>query len=200
MNSNFTTSHRSRQAENPEEMISNLSGLKTQKSFLPSNHSQITQATLKSQFHGDDADPEKENKNKTRFISALKEYIKLRKGKVIFEQIDCQLPSSLFILSNGGQHQKEFEDELVFDGYRKQASASTIDLSNGTRSDATVVDLELDLMDMILYDPFLGENFIKCLFRYYSHLTDYVKEIFLEMFGQHLIGESRSPTILRKLE
>ena len=37
-------------------------------------------------------------------------------------------------------------------------------------------------MDMIIYEPFLGENLIKCLFRYYSLLPEYVKEIFVEMY------------------
>lgn len=55
-------------------------------------------------------------------------------------------------------------------------------------------------MDMILFDPFLGENFIKCLFRYYSHLNEYVKEIYIEMFKESTVGESSTPLVLRKLE
>jgi len=54
--------------------------------------------------------------------------------------------------------------------------------AHGKSSEAIPVDLELDLMDMLLYDTFLGENFIKCLFRYYSFLPDYVKEIFIEAY------------------
>lgn len=131
-----------------------------------------TQHTFKSQILSEpsgDPNPEKENKNKSKFIQALKEFIKEKKGKMIFDQIDCQLPSSLFI--GGHSSRREFDDELVFDGYKKQGASSAIDLSNGSRNEATVVDLEIDLMEMILHDPFLGENFIKCLFRYYSHLN-----------------------------
>ena len=71
--------------------------------------------------------------------------------------------------------QKEFEDESSFRGYRKQGS------SRWNKDDVLSVDLDLDLIDMLLYDSFLGENFIKCLFRYYSLLPEYVKEIFIDM-------------------
>jgi len=37
-------------------------------------------------------------------------------------------------------------------------------------------------MDMLIFDPFLGENLIKCLFRYFSSLPEYVKSIFIEMY------------------
>ena len=100
----------------------------------------------------------------------------------------------------GPSSRREFEDELVFDGYKKQGASSAIDLSNGSRNEATVVDLEIDLMEMILHDPFLGENFIKCLFRYNSHLNQYVKEVFLEMYSANVLGESQSPAMRSKLE
>lgn len=71
----------------------------------------------------------------------------------------------------------------MFPGYKKLGQqTSQISESHGKSSDAIPVDLELDLMDMILYDAFLGENFIKCLFRYYSFLPDYVKEIFIDKY------------------
>ena len=44
------------------------------------------------------------------------------------------------------------------------------------------VQLEIDLIDMIHFDTFLGENFIKCFFRYYSKLAQYLKEIFLDVY------------------
>ena len=71
--------------------------------------------------------------------------------------------------------QREYEDEINFKGYRKQGS------SRWNKDDVLSVDLDLDLIDMLLYDSFLGENFIKCLFRYYSLLPEYVKEIFIDM-------------------
>ena len=74
---------------------------------------------------------------------------------------------------------KEFEDEKVFSGYKKK------------NEEATIVDLDIDLCDMICHDSFLGENFIKCLFRYYSQLTDYIKEIFFDHYREN-ISENES--------
>ena len=42
--------------------------------------------------------------------------------------------------------------------------------------------LEVDLMDMIIYDPFLGENFIKCIFRYYTYLHTILKDNFIDLY------------------
>jgi hypothetical protein len=33
------------------------------------------------------------------------------------------------------------------------------------------LDFDIDLMQMIYYNQFLGENFIKCIFRYYPKLA-----------------------------
>jgi hypothetical protein len=49
-------------------------------------------------------------------------------------------------------------------------------------SEPVKVVLEIDLMDMLLYDPFLGENFIKCIFRYYSHLNFIIKNNFIDLY------------------
>ena len=40
------------------------------------------------------------------------------------------------------------------------------------------VNLELDLLHMILWNRFLGENFIKCIFRYHAELPGYILELF----------------------
>ena len=39
---------------------------------------------------------------------------------------------------------------------------------------------------MLLYDSFLGENFIKCLFRYYSMLPVYIKEMFIDIHLENI--------------
>jgi hypothetical protein len=131
--------------------------------------------------HEDPSDPDKENKNKNRFISALKSFLKDNKGDLIYNQIFQQLPSNLH---DQVSQVKEYEDELVFQGYKKQCKSTYIDLTKGARSEASTVDLEIDLMEMILFDPFLGENFIKCLFRYYTYMSQYVKEVFVEIFKE----------------
>ena len=38
--------------------------------------------------------------------------------------------------------------------------------------------LDIDLMQLIYYNQFVAENFMRCIFRYYGHLSDYVKDIF----------------------
>jgi hypothetical protein len=67
---------------------------------------------------------------------------------------------------------------MQFAGYRKAGS------SRWDKNEVVHVDLELDLIDMLIYDPFLGENLIKCLFRYYPLLPEYVKSIFIEMYTE----------------
>ena len=39
--------------------------------------------------------------------------------------------------------------------------------------------LDIDLMKLTFFSQFVAENFVRCLFRYYPHLSEYVKEIFL---------------------
>lgn len=39
--------------------------------------------------------------------------------------------------------------------------------------------MELDVIDMVYTDQFLGENFIKCFFRYYAEISTYVQQVFL---------------------
>ena len=38
--------------------------------------------------------------------------------------------------------------------------------------------LDIDLMQLIYFNQFVAENFMRCIFRYYGHLPDYVKETF----------------------
>jgi hypothetical protein len=98
-----------------------------------------------------------------------------KKSRVFYQQINLMLPAEFFTLSD----QKEYEDELNFSGYKKHGS------SKWNKDELITVDLDLDLIDMLLYDPFLGENFIKCLFRYYSLLPEYVKQIFIEQYVEN---------------
>ena len=51
------------------------------------------------------------------------------------------------------------------------------------KSKFVALDLDIDLMKMITFDSFLGENFIRCIFRYYPALPKYVKEIFKEKYS-----------------
>jgi hypothetical protein len=53
--------------------------------------------------------------------------------------------------------------------------------------------LELDVIDMVYTDQFLGENFIKCFFRYYAEIPTYVKQVFL-----HLLKED-DPKLTEKI-
>jgi hypothetical protein len=39
--------------------------------------------------------------------------------------------------------------------------------------------LEIDLQHLIYWDQFVGENFIRCIFRYYPCLSNYIREIFM---------------------
>jgi hypothetical protein len=39
--------------------------------------------------------------------------------------------------------------------------------------------LEIDLQHLVYWDSFVGENFIRCVFRYYPCLSNYVREVFL---------------------
>ncbi len=41
------------------------------------------------------------------------------------------------------------------------------------------LDLDIDLMKLLFFDPFTGENFMKCIFRYYPYLSTYAKEVFI---------------------
>lgn len=112
-----------------------------------------------------------EKKNKSKFINLLKAYLTEKKSSNLYEQINMMLPQDFF----DQYTQREYENEISFKGYRKQGS------SKWNKEDVLSVDLDLDMIDMLLYDSFLGENFIKCLFRYYSLLPEYVKEIFIDM-------------------
>lgn len=41
------------------------------------------------------------------------------------------------------------------------------------------IELEIDLCKMIHYNVFLGENFIRCLFRYYPMISQFTKETYI---------------------
>lgn len=46
------------------------------------------------------------------------------------------------------------------------------------------VMIEFDLTDMLFYDGFLAENFIKCFYRYYSRIADFIKEIYVDHLSE----------------
>jgi hypothetical protein len=52
-------------------------------------------------------------------------------------------------------------------------------LDGSHKSVEVCVNLDLDLLHMVYSNQFLGENFIKCFFRYYALLPEYTAEIFL---------------------
>ena len=89
---------------------------------------------------------------KGRFISRLKHYLYKEKGDQIYDTILMEM-GPLF--------------------YEQ--------LKNGTLKQVVEVPftLDIDLMALTFYDQFVAENFTRCLFRYYAHLSDYVREVFL---------------------
>ena len=116
----------------------------------------------------------------------LKQYLSERKSCVFYDQIYSQLPYDFFY------DYKEFTHEIDFKGYQKVGSCKW------NKDNILTVDLDLDLMDMLMFDPWLGENLIKCLFRYYSLLPEYVKNIFVEMYeenNQIIQNESEMPKL-----
>ena len=46
------------------------------------------------------------------------------------------------------------------------------------------LDLDLDIIKMIHFDQFLAENFIRCFFRYYPKLSNYVKDVYLDIYKE----------------
>ena len=102
----------------------------------------------------------------------LKKYLSEKKASIFYDQIYSQLPYDFFF------DYKEFTNEIDFKGYNKVGSCKW------NKGNVLTVDLDLDLIDILMFDPFLGENLIKCLFRYYSLLPEYVKSIFVEMYEE----------------
>lgn len=59
--------------------------------------------------------------------------------------------------------------------------------SNGSFKERAVqqeVCLSLDFLQMVYSDSFLGENFFRCFFRYYPLLSEYVKQIFVQLLRE----------------
>jgi hypothetical protein len=46
------------------------------------------------------------------------------------------------------------------------------------------LDFDIDLIKMIFFDQFLADNFIRCFFRYYPKLSEYVKDAFKEGYRE----------------
>jgi hypothetical protein len=134
--------------------------------FTTSQKSKVSENEIKALVKT----PIEDKKNKGRFIKGLKDYISDKSGQLIFDQIFSQLP---------GISLKEFEDQLCFSGYKKK------------EEEATIVDLDIDLIDLICHDPFIGENLIKCLFRYYSQISEFVKEIFIDWYIEQNVSLSQ---------
>ena len=57
------------------------------------------------------------------------------------------------------------------------------------------MDLDIDLIKMIHFDQFLADNLIRCFFRYYPKLAQYVKEVFLEGYCAQAIAEIKETAI-----
>ncbi|CDW78228.1 UNKNOWN [Stylonychia lemnae] len=97
------------------------------------------------------------NKAKDNFIYLLKSFLKEDKGNQIYDMVTMNLPAEINQISGGKIQVSNFE---------------------------VTVDLEIDLMNMIYFDQFLAENFIRCFFRYYPKLSIYIKEVFIEIYTQ----------------
>jgi len=46
------------------------------------------------------------------------------------------------------------------------------------------VQIDLDLTHMVYWDQFMGENFIKCIFRYYPLVPSFVTDIFIQKLAE----------------
>jgi len=71
---------------------------------------------------------------------------------------------------------------VIYDQIITELSPAVIDeLSSGKLDSAVTVSvlLEIDLQHLVYWDQFVGENFIRCIFRYYPALSSYIKEVFL---------------------
>ena len=80
--------------------------------FTTSHKSKVSENEIEQLVRQDLAqDPPNEKKNKNKFIKSLKDYICKKSGDLIYNQIYSQLPIGFPL--------KEFEDELVFSGYKK---------------------------------------------------------------------------------
>lgn len=90
--------------------------------------------------------------SKGRFVQLLKQYIYKEKGDQIYDQIIMDIGSLFY----------------------EQLKAGTLT----TNVEVNFI-LDLDLMHMIHYSQFVGENFARCIFRYTPHLSTYVRDTFL---------------------
>ena len=95
----------------------------------------------------------KHKNNKDRFIEQLKAYLLDHHGESIFQQVGSKIPEDIF------------------------QSDSIVPIAEPIQ-----VVLTLDLMHMHLYDTFLGDNFVKCFYRYCGKVTDIVKDIYIDLY------------------
>lgn len=61
------------------------------------------------------------------------------------------------------------------------------------------VSLELDLLAMVLWSRFLGENFIKCILRYHAELPAYILELFCQQRENLKVLSKLSQTIILRV-
>ena len=117
---------------------------------------------------------EKKGKAKLLFINKLKSFLKQEKGPYITDQLTLCLPFQY--------NQDDF----------KQSSQDQKNLMQGL---PPALDLDIDLIKMIHFDQFLADNFIRCFFRYYPKLSQYVKEVFLEGYCSQAVAQIKETAI-----
>ena len=88
---------------------------------------------------------------RVKFIQLLKAYLYQEKGNQIYDQVMMDM------------------GQLFYDQLKSGSLTHSIEVP---------FTLDIDLMHLTHYNQFVAENFIRCIFRYYGHLADYVKDIF----------------------
>ena len=68
-----------------------------------------------------------------------------------------------------------------------QLEKASVGGNDGFHQLEVALDFDIDLIKMIHFDQFLADNFIRCFFRYYPKLSEYVKDIFKEGYRDQSI-------------
>jgi hypothetical protein len=109
------------------------------------------------------------------FINKLKSFLKQEKGPYITDQLTLCLPFHYYD--------------------QKQSQQDRTGSNLGTTAAPAALDLDIDLIKMIHFDQFLADNFIRCFFRYYPKLSQYVKDVFLEGYCSQAIAQIKESAI-----
>ena len=102
---------------------------------------------------------QKLHRAKVDFIEKLKSFLRQEKGEQIIGQL------SMCVLQNPMSSQ---ELEKVDSAHQYEVA----------------LNFDIDLIKMIHFDQFLADNFIRCFFRYYPKMSEYVKDIFREGYRE----------------